>query len=166
MAVILEITCLKWQRYMVLIKENSVKNRSVYKEKNFIRKYWHDQNEYWIENHVKILDQLIPGYVISKGKDHKGCYIDFKILPGTCANEFEHTDTFIKKIYEFCLKNVKETSPYAHGDWVLSNMFVDGDDILLCDWDNVGVYDEVEIIEKLKKDLLSAFGNRFLEVIR
>lgn len=151
---------------MVLIKENIVKKRSVYKGDTFIRKYWHDQNEQWIDSHIKILEQLIPGYVLSSGKDDTGCYINFKILPGKCANEFEHTDAFVKKIYEFCLKNIEETKPYAHGDWVLSNMFIDGNTVQMCDWDNVGMYSKTEIIEKIKKDLLSAFGERFLEVIK
>ena len=86
------------------------------------------------------------------------------VLPGIRADKFEHTDEFIKKIYTYCLELNRLTSPYYHGDWVLSNMFVDGDTIRMCDWDNVGKHSINEVNEKLYSDLYSAFGDKFKEI--
>jgi RIO-like serine/threonine protein kinase len=77
------------------------------------------------------------------------------------ANTFPHTKEFIDKIYNFCINNINTTSPYAHGDWVLSNILIDDDDIHIIDWDNVGIYSPTEILEKLHSDLKSAFGDKF-----
>jgi RIO-like serine/threonine protein kinase len=103
----------------------------------------------------------MPGYVQSHGIEDSSMYICFNIIPGTPANTFEHTPEFIDKIYNFCVSNIKETEPYAHGDWVLSNIIIDGDNMYMVDWDNVGIYNPKEVLTKLKSDLKSAFGDKF-----
>lgn len=150
---------------MILIKENLIKKRSVYKLNDRIRKYHHDKNLSWIKNHAIMVASVVPNYIIDVGEDCTGPFIDMEILVGQPANTFEHTTEFIKKIYNFCLKNIEDTNPYAHGDWVLSNMFIDKENIRLCDWDNIGVYSKDEILDKLHSDLYSAFGKKFFEVI-
>jgi len=149
---------------MDLIKENIEKARSVYLNKNSIRKYWDNKSFDWVMNHVKILDKLMPGYIKGAGVQFNKVYIDMNILPGTRADSFEHTTDFIRKIYQFCIEENKRTQPYYHGDWVLSNMFIDNDIIRLCDWDNVGKHSENEVKEKLYSDLYSAFGDKFKEI--
>ena len=43
---------------------------------------------------------------------------------------------------------------------------IDGDNIYLVDWDNVGLYEEKEIMDKMYSDLRSAFGEKFDEMLR
>ena len=151
---------------MELIKVNPDKHRSVYRlDSGIIRKYWHLESSEWITSHVTLLNKIVPGYIIDSGKDNLGVWIDVTPLSGIAANNIIHTDEFIIKIYNSCLKNITETAPYVHGDWVLSNMFVDGDNVKFCDWDNVGIYPKEEVMNKLFKDLESAFGKRFKELI-
>jgi len=137
---------------MILIKETIVKGRTVFLLEDRYRKVWTNPDN--IEAHVLVLKCLMPGYILDYGKD----YIDYKIVKGTPASEIPHTDEFARKIYNYCLRQIKETAPWAHGDWVLSNIIVDGDTMTMVDWDNVGCYSQFEIKAKLEKDLVSAFG--------
>lgn len=151
---------------MILIKENFQKKRQTWKADNFYRKVWQFIDLVWLEHHRELLDQVVPNYVLDVGYDDKSMWIDYKIIPGIPASQFEHTDEFIKNIYDFCLKNIEETKPYVHGDWVLSNIIVDGGSIRMCDWDNLNIYPREEILKKLHKDLKSAFGEKFDKVIQ
>jgi RIO-like serine/threonine protein kinase len=112
------------------------------------------------------LSTVAPGYLVDRGENELGVWIDTIALPGIPASTLPHTDEFIKRIYNFCLDNIKNTQPYAHGDWVLSNIIIDGDNMQMCDWDNVSIRTQEEALEKLHSDLESAFGNKFVEVIR
>ncbi len=150
---------------MELIKENLFKKRSVYKSNDFIRKYWHDKKLDWLQQHVYIVQQFAPDLILRSGQDYTGVYIDMKIVQGKMASTFPHTNEFITRIYNFCLKNIEETKPFFHGDWTLSNMIIDGDTITMIDWDNIGIYPVDDVMKKLKNDMMSAFGDRFLEVI-
>lgn len=38
---------------------------------------------------------------------------------------------------------------------------IDGDKMYMVDWDNVGLYNEDQIMTKLHADLTSAFGDKF-----
>lgn len=147
---------------MELIKENQEKLRAVYRlDHNTIRKYWYGKNIKWSFEHKKILDQLFPNYVKSAGSDEKGVYIDFNYIFGVPANIINHDKEFFLKVVEFVIKNLKETLPYAQGDWVLSNIIINKDKLTLCDWDNVGIYPLDDIKNKMQKDLKSAFGEIF-----
>jgi len=147
---------------MILVRENKEKHREVYFLKDRYRKYWFSKPPGWVKDHVQLLDSFFPSYILGYGD----CWIDFKILDGILASTFPHTDEFILRIYNFCLNNIKETYPYAHGDWVLSNMLINNNFIQLCDWDNFGIYDFDEVIKKLHHDMYSAFGNKFNTVKR
>jgi RIO-like serine/threonine protein kinase len=86
-------------------------------------------------------------------------YIEYKIVEGTTANLSEHTDQFIKQIYEFCLENIQSTKPWVHGDWTLGNIVIQPDGrLVMIDWDNLGMYQEEQYMNKLHSDLISAFG--------
>jgi RIO-like serine/threonine protein kinase len=145
---------------MELIKENLQKKRRVYKKDNQYLKVWDDVKPEWIADHVKMLSIVVPGYVISHGPN----WIEYKVIPGVPASTVPHSDDFILKMYNFCVNNIVKTAPYAHGDWVLSNILIDGDNITMCDWDNLGIYSEEEIFAKMNKDLWSAFGDQYLKV--
>jgi RIO-like serine/threonine protein kinase len=139
---------------MELVKENKAKGRKVYFCGDRYRKVWENKID-WIYTHVKILNRVMPGFVIDFGND----YIDYKVIEGVTANTVEHTDKFINKIYNFCLENIKATKPWVHGDWVLSNIIIQSDDtMVMIDWDNIGIYREEEYLNKLHTDLISAFG--------
>lgn len=141
---------------MLLIKENKEKHRQTYLCKDCYRKVWYSSTPKWICDHVQLLNQLVPGYVTDSGNN----WIEFNIICGTTAQTFEHTNEFIQLIYQFCLDNIKATAPYVHGDWTLSNIIIsDTDEMVMCDWDNVGHYPNEEVMAKLHRDLTSAFGN-------
>ena len=151
---------------MVLIKENKQKKRQVWKADNFYRKIWFIHDLVWLEHHVLLLNQIVPDYVIKHGYDENSIWIDYKIIEGIPASTFPHTDEFVKSIYEFCLENIRETHPYAHGDWVLSNILVNHGGFKMIDWDNLNIYPEEDRLKKLHKDLRSAFGEKFDKVIK
>jgi len=150
---------------MELVKENLQKKRQTWKFNDHYRKIWLFKDLVWQDHHIKLLNEVVPNYVRSYGNDDDKMWIDYNVVPGVPASTILHTDEFIKRIYNFCLQNIKDTKPYAHGDWVLSNILVDGNTIKLCDWDNLNIYPEEDKIVKLKLDLRSAFGKRFDEVI-
>jgi RIO-like serine/threonine protein kinase len=140
---------------MELIRENKEKQRAVYFCGDRYRKVWENNSPEWIYRHVKLLDRVVPDYVLNYGND----YIEYKIIQGTTANKFEHTDKFIKQIYEFCLENIRLTRPWVHGDWTLSNIIIQpNNSMTMIDWDNLGMYREEEYMNKLHSDLISAFG--------
>ena len=142
-------------RHMELIKENLEKKRAVYLNNNTYRKVWFDDRAEWIYRHVKILDRIVPGYVVGYGSD----YIDYSAVIGTLASTVKHTDAFIRQIYKFCLDNIKLTKPWIHGDWALSNIIIQPNgNMAMIDWDNVGTHREQEYMDKLHSDLSSAFG--------
>jgi RIO-like serine/threonine protein kinase len=146
---------------MELVKENIEKKRRVYKVKDTYRKVWDNVTPDWVENHVTILNSIMPNYVVGYGDN----YVQYRVIEGVPANKITHTDEFCKRIYQYCLKQIQDTRPWAHGDWVLSNMIVNGDTITMIDWDNVGCYSRDEITKKLHSDLHSAFGDRFTRIL-
>ena len=150
---------------MELVKTNKEKQRRVLKGHGFYRKEWSFENLDYFEEHLDIMEEIRPNYILNSGCGNGVMFLDIKEIPGTPASKFEHTDEFIKKIYSFCLKNIQETQPYAHGDWVLSNIIIDGDKIEMVDWDNVGIYQPSVVLDKMHSDLRSAFGKRFDEVL-
>lgn len=151
---------------MKLIKVNKEKQRRVYKGNGFYRKEWLFEDLEYFEEHIDIMEELRPGYILNSGCASGKMFVEVKEIAGVPANTFEHTNEFIKKIYNFCLNNIEETQPYAHGDWVLSNIIIDGNNIEMVDWDNVGIYQPNIAIEKMHNDLHSAFGDKFNEVLR
>lgn len=139
---------------MKLIRENKEKHRSTYFCGDRYRKVWTNTTPKWISEHVQLLKKQVPNYVLDFG----GNWIDYAIVPGVPVNTLPHTPELALKVYNFCIDNIESTQPYAHGDWSLSNMLIDGDTIRLCDWDNLGIYPEDQVEGKLFKDLIDAFG--------
>jgi RIO-like serine/threonine protein kinase len=150
---------------MILVRENKQKKRRTYKLDDRYRKVWDIVDSEWLTYHTELLSKVVPGYVLDSGTDNNTMWIDYKIIPGTPASEFPHTDEFIKQIYKFCLENIQSTQPYVHGDWVLSNIIVNGNTMTMCDWDNLNIYPKEDVAKKLRNDLRSAFGTKFDEVI-
>lgn len=146
---------------MKLIRENIEKHRRVYYCGNRYHKVWDNKTPDWVESHVLLLNKVVPGYVLESGD----CWIDYTIIPGTPVSHLLHTPDLMKQVYNFCLDNIQKTHPYAHGDWSLSNMLIDGDSIRMCDWDNLGIYPADEVHAKMRQDLLDGFGRSVLELI-
>jgi RIO-like serine/threonine protein kinase len=144
---------------MILIKENIKKKRKVYKIKNFYRKVWlyHDLKK--LESHVNDLECVIPNYVISYDHDETTMWIDLKEINGVPANTLPITNTLKERIIDFCLDNIENTYPYSHGDWVLSNILINDNDIHLVDWDNLSIRSKKESLNKLIKDLTHSFNS-------
>jgi len=151
---------------MELVKKNEEKKREIYKLDDRYRKVWYGVDVDELEEHVSILERVIPGYVIDYGTTTNSMFIDYHIVPGTPANKMPHTPEFFKRIYNFCNETLDQTLPYAHYDWVLSNIMLDGDNTYLVDWDNVGIYSPAEIQTKMESDLRSAFGEKYDEMLR
>lgn len=145
---------------MELVKENIEKEREVYETETSYIKHWSNKNYDWLLSHVKKLDQVTSNYIINYGVGDGFMWAEFKKLAGKPASEFEHTPAFVERVVKFCKDNYKKTYPYAHGDWVLSNIIIDGENFSLCDWDNLDVYPEEEVWKKMEADLVSAFGNQ------
>lgn len=146
---------------MDLIKENKQRKRAIYKIDDTYKKVWNFKDIEWLDNHVNILNEYVPGYVKQHGWNNDTMWIIFDEIKGIPASKFDHSPTFISKIYNFCLKNIELTKPYAHGDWVLSNIIINGDNMYMIDWDNINLYPEKDIFKKLHNDLRSAFGDKF-----
>ena len=89
---------------MELVKENEAKGRKVYFCGDRYRKVWENKID-WIYTHVKILNRVMPGFVIDYGAD----YIDYKVIEGITANTVKHTDEFINKIYNVEKLNISNT---------------------------------------------------------
>ena len=154
---------------MDLIKKNIEKKREVYKLDDRYRKVWYDVDMDRLDEHVSILEDIIPGYVLDYGKTENSMYIDYHIVPGTPANTFAHTPQFIRRIHDFCHETLEQTLPYAHYDWVLSNIMIDGENTYLVDWDNVGIYSPEEIYKKIESKIkVIAVGDNFndLDMLR
>lgn len=145
---------------MELIKENNIKKRKVYKGNRIYKKVWLFCDSEWIQNLVALLDRLLPGYVVDYGFDENKMYMTVNEIRGNPVNTYEHTDKFIKEIVNFCKENIEKTQPYAHMDWVLSNIIDTGEGYELVDWDNLQMVSLEEARKKLRHDLLSAFGEK------
>ena len=157
---------------LIKLKKISVsRERRVYKYKTHYRKHWNfASNKFFttrlpIHEHVEIVNKLFPGYILGYKILKKCMWIDYKIIPGIPASEYfwykNIQDTppkdkeFIKKIYNFCIDNIRETAPYAHYDWTLDNIIVDGDNLQLVDWDLCAIYTDQEIKERFESCYIS-----------
>ena len=67
----------------------------------------------------------------------------------------------LAKIFKSLLKKLRNLVLGDYRSKRLSNIIVDGENMYMVDWDNVGIYPTVQIYEKLKSDLQSAFGDLF-----
>jgi RIO-like serine/threonine protein kinase len=143
---------------MKLIRRSLEKRRSVFFEYDRYIKIWDSPADGWIANHVRLLEEHVPGYVIDHGKN----WISYNIVAGTPASEFPHSLEFVKKIYAFCLDQIRNTKPWYHGDWSLSNIMINGNTMTMVDWDNLGQYPDDEVYNKLNNDLKSAFGDLYI----
>lgn len=147
---------------MDLIKENKAMFRSVYFDGEFYYKSWDFSDAAWLVAHVELLNKYAAGLVNSYSYSNDHMSIKMNIVEGKLANTFEHTQEFFDRIYSACIKDLERTSPYAHGDWVLSNMIITPDDkVVFIDWDNINLFPRKGAMVKMHLDLQSAFGNKF-----
>ena len=103
-----------------------------------------------VHEHVKLVNKFFPGYILDYKVFDNYMWIDYKIIKGIPASEvYPKTPEFIKKVYRFCLNNMRETAPYYHYDTLLENIIVDGDNFTLIDWDVLDIYDEQDAFKKI-----------------
>ena len=103
-----------------------------------------------VHEHVKLVNKFFPGYILDYKVFDNYMWIDYKIIKGIPASEiYPKTPEFIKKVYRFCINNMRETAPYYHYDMHLGNIMVDGDNLKLIDWDSLDIYTEQEVFKKI-----------------
>jgi len=147
---------------MKLVKENKVKKRAVFYDGTYYYKTWYFYDAKWFDQHIKLLNLYIPEILNDWILKSNSMTIVMNEIKGTLANTFIHDQAFFNKIYTACLQNIKETRPYAHGDWVLSNIIINkNDEIKFIDWDNINLFQEIAISKKMEFDLKSAFGENY-----
>lgn len=147
---------------MDLIKKNNSKFRSVWFDGDFYYKLWDFSDPNWLEAHVGLLDTYAPGLVDSYSCNDNCMTLKMNIVEGRLANTFEHTQEFFNKVYSACVKDLDRTTPYAHGDWALSNMIITpADEVVFIDWDNINLFPRKGAMIKMHLDLKSAFGKKF-----
>ena len=132
------------------------RERRVYKSKTHYRKYWNYSSHTFgpqgmsIKEHVEMVNKLFPGYILTYEVSKEGMWIDYNIVPGILAEKFPRSPEFIKKIYNFCIENMRETAPYFHYDWAFHNILIDGDNLQLIEWDDCGIYPEQEVKKRFE----------------
>ena len=143
---------------MDLLKENKQKQRKVYLHDKCIIKVYGSVSLAQIEAHVKIMDKIKPGYIISYGRTMDETYLVCKLIEGQPCNILHHP---VETIYKFCLDSILETYPYVHMDWSPSNIMYDGKQYHLVDWDNVGIYDIRLALLELDNDMSEYYKSEF-----
>jgi hypothetical protein len=147
---------------MVLIKETKSKFREVWYDGEYYYKKWNFVDISWLEVHVSLLDKYAKGLVAGYNFKNDSMTIKMNPVEGTLASKFDHTQDFFNKIYFACIKDLDRTSPYAHGDWALSNMIITPkDEVIFIDWDNINLFPRKGAMIKMHLDLKSAFGDNF-----
>lgn len=146
---------------MVLIKEQKQKKRQVWKLDDGYKKVWLFNDIGWLDHHVSLINQVFPGHIREHGCSDNDMWMITNTIPGIPASQFPHTDEFIRKIYNFCVEHIHSTAPYTHGDWSLSNIIIDGDNIQMCDWDNYNLWSLKDAMMKMRMDLRTCFGEKF-----
>ena len=64
---------------MELVKENKEKGRAVYKLADRYRKVWYDIDTKALQEHLKILDTVMPGWVIDYGFEEDYMWIEYNL---------------------------------------------------------------------------------------
>lgn len=146
---------------MILVKENIIKQRSVYKLDDRIRKVYGGITLEHVKEHAAIMEKVYPNYIINYGKCSEGVFLECKILPGIPCNQIEFTLDNISKVYNFCLRNICFTYPYMHMDWAPSNILCDGENFYMVDWDNVCIQSPKIALDELDIDMKECYGSKF-----
>lgn len=147
---------------MDLIKETPSKFREVWYDGEYYYKTWNFVDRAWLKAHAELLDIYAKGLVVDYLFRENSMTLKMNTIEGTLASTFEHTQEFFDKIYTACINDLDKTSPYAHGDWVLTNMIITPQNkVVFIDWDNINLFPRKGAIMKMHLDLKSAFGDNF-----
>lgn len=147
---------------MILIKENKTKKRAVFYDGKFYYKTWYFKDLEWFETHVRLLKTYSPEIFNDSWHTDNTMTIKMNEIKGCLASTMHHSKDFFDKIYTACIANIDKTTPYMHGDWVLSNMIITADnEVKFIDWDNINIFPKDKALSKLHSDLASAFGKNF-----
>lgn len=145
----------------MLVKSNISRKREVWLLNDRYRKIWRYLRLDLLTRHVRLVNLAFPGYIIDHGYDQEHMWVDYRIIEGVRVDTLLLDDEKILKIYNFCLKNIRETAPFYHGDWNLSNIIVNEDNFTLVDWDTINTDTEDKMLIKMHFDLRSSIGSRF-----
>lgn len=143
---------------MELIKENNSKQRKVFKLATSIYKTYGSVPLDCVQEHVKIMNTIMPGYILNYGENMYGTFLECKLIEGIPCNTLDRP---IEEVYKFCIDSIVKTYPYMHMDWAPSNILFDGTDYHLVDWDNVGIYEPSTALAELDIDMKEYYGSRF-----
>lgn len=146
---------------MLLIKSDIPRKREVWLLNDRYRKIWRYSRPDLLFRHVKLINLAFPGFIIDHGHDKQNMWVDYRIIEGIRADRILLDDEKILKIYNFCLENIRETAPFYHGDWNLSNIIVNDGNLTLIDWDTINTDTEDEMMIKMHFDLRSSIGPKF-----
>ena len=146
-----------------LIKQKPEQQSEVWEFDDRFRKKWLYKDKQWLTDHYKMLESLCEdGYLKGFGFDENHMWLDTTKLKGQLASTCEQTPEFMEKIHKFCIEHYySKTKPYAHFDWDLRNMVVEGDKITLIDWDHCREYSEGQVLDKMDADLKKGFGEKY-----
>lgn len=146
---------------MKLIKSTLPRKREVWLLNDRYRKIWRYSKIDLLERHVTLVNLAFPNYILDHGYDSESMWVDYKIIDGCRADMLSINDDLIKTIYQFCLEHIMKTAPFYHGDWNLSNIIMDGDNITMVDWDDINTDSQDQMLIKMHFDLRSSIGPRF-----
>ena len=126
----------------VIYQENTKHNRKIIRLEDRYRKIWYGDNPQEklgtknLNEHVRLLNKFMPGYILDYGLSDKVMVIDYKILPGKRLGDIGYDDEQKQNIYDYCSSHIVSTWPYAYFEWNPWNILIDGDSLYLIDWDN------------------------------
>lgn|GEM_PF-3091181 len=126
----------------VIYQENTKHNRKIIRLEDRYRKIWYGDNPQEklgtknLNEHVRLLNKFMPGYVLDYGLSDEVMVIDYKILPGKRLGDIGYDDEQKENIYDYCSSHIVSTWPYAYFEWNPWNILIDGDSLYLIDWDN------------------------------
>tara|TARA_B100000989_G_C19444634_1_gene428907 strand:+ start:200 stop:856 length:657 start_codon:yes stop_codon:yes gene_type:complete len=171
----------------ILIKVGSTTNKvqKTFKIGNRYRKEWtkgyRTRHIGWLRYHTRWLNEVKPGYLLSSHHvNNELMWCEYKEIPGIDVKKLLRDKKFTRNLNmtdfvamyrKFCLKNINDTRPYAHMDWQVDNILINGDwkDINnwdMVDWDNLGYYPPREVLEKMEQDIEESFAKEEYEKVR
>jgi len=115
----------------------------------------------WLQNHVSMLNVVIPDEVISFGCRNESVYVVFKYIDGPTLDEwtlatYKDNPALVADVWEqaakFWVDSMFDTFPYSHWSWTSSNTVVVSQDpfqFRMIDWDGCRIASLVETRERL-----------------
>ena len=146
---------------------NFISQRKVIRLEDRYRKIWYGDNPQKklgtknLNEHIRLVNEYNPGYILDYDLNEKEMVIDYKILPGIELVKINYNNDFKKKVYDYCLSHILSTWPYAYFDWKPMNILIDGDSMHLIDWDCIRYASKDYSLKNMIKLLENKFERDF-----